>query len=183
MKKFICILFVLVLVFGLVACGGSGENSVETQSQDTINDAQYRIDIVAAFELIHDSMRYPIVANMFLLQAWEIADENRFGGPDWSLNLALDLVGDNEDYLAVLEQIKDDIVAVNELMDSIQNPPEAYTILYNSILDLYVLYIRFTEFALNPSGEFDSFNQTINAMIAEVNPLSIRIEAMLPAVE
>ena len=211
MKKVLIISLAVAMIVILLACGGQGDTAptaqtgapatqfapelvdeeqaeeLEVSADETYDDstAQYRADIVMAFDTILDSSAHPIALNMFLARAWEIgsevlADSGLFG---CGLNMALNIVAEDESYVALLEQMKDDISAINELVGLIQNPPAAYANAYNYVMDMYVLYIQLTELVLNPSGTPSSFNETLEAKVTEFNALRIRTRAMLPTAE
>jgi len=55
---------------------------------------------------------------------------------------------------------------------------------YNSVLDMYVLYIQLANLALeDPTGTFNSFNTRQSSLRTEFEALAIRTRAMLPATE
>lgn len=114
----------------------------------------------------------------------EDAETNKYTKPDGyfvsNFNTALkNLFADNTTVQTV-ESIKDGQENVSEIMKKLNNPPEEYKSIYDTVMDMYTAYQSITDLAVNPQGNIQSFNDNKRERIDKFMELYKKIEAQLP---
>ena len=69
---------------------------------------------------------------------------------------------------------------ISSLMPALRNPPINYASAYESLLDMYVLFVQLMQLILEPTGTPAIFNDTREILVLELESLTIRLGVLLP---
>lgn len=118
---------------------------------------------------------------------WHDAVFNKYSNPSTSpyvvggnINLSIQKLYDDPFTAGTVEKIKKSQNEIAEKMKNLQNPPEEYRDLYESINDYYIEYQALSNLAITPSGNLTQFNDNIEKHYNDAQVLFSKISIQLP---
>lgn len=194
MKRHSFVFLLLIIPLILVGCGGVnseeyGENldGVIEDMIGTASKAESMLNDYASVwsHTIESRGAIPVaeMASVIGLEAKVVKEHfviNSMGNiPDdfstniHSLNNYFESSGELEDIKSSRNDIKDRVSDLND-------PPEEYTKVYDEILDMYNLFMEYTDMALDPSGSLKEFNSNRSRLSSDFINKYNRIEVIMP---
>lgn len=97
-----------------------------------------------------------------------------------NFNIALENLFNDGEIIQTVKNIKDGQMNVSEIIKKLNNPPEEYKSIYDTLMDMYTSYQSITDLAVNPKGNLQTFNNNKNEKIDKFMELYNKVEAQLP---
>lgn len=86
----------------------------------------------------------------------------------------------SENYVSNVALMESNMSEVQELIKSLQNPPEKFVTVYSTISDLYSTYTSLMDNAIDPAGSYNSYVEDVSNNIDEFMKLYKKVESQLP---
>ena len=95
-------------------------------------------------------------------------------------NITLGNLYADEDFSQKISDIESNREAVEELMKKLKNPPDQYKDAYETLSNLYESYLKFTDLALSPTGNLQTYSSNFTECDSELlkyyNSLKVYLE-------
>jgi hypothetical protein len=81
---------------------------------------------------------------------------------------------------STINDIEDNQNAVQSLMKELQNPPEGLETCYSTATELYTAYQGFTNLAINPSGSYKSYSESMTSKDSDFMDAYGKLNSQIP---
>jgi hypothetical protein len=79
-----------------------------------------------------------------------------------------------------LSDLQAGVEVANQYMKDLRNPPAKYKDAYEALIDMYKPFQKYTSLAESPDGSLQSFSETTNQLVSEINATHDEFEIKLP---
>lgn len=181
MRRFICVLLVVVLCVGLMAgCG----NKVDEYNQKLYDFQRLSLDGGAEAETVGNMVKaiwYNTIYDELDAKTEKYTHVDFEVNEDFNTSLALYFVSD--EYKDGKKRIEENLKEVDKAYLELTNPPEDCKEGYKIVTTLYEQYEKLTNIATNPSGNLQSYSEAFNSADTEYMNSYRKLERYFEAVE
>lgn len=102
------------------------------------------------------------------------------GETAYDFNDALQLQYDLFESEGKLGELQGGIMFTKNFMTDLKNPPEKYEDAYEALVEMYKPFQKYTALAESPDGSLQSFSETTNQLVSEINAAKEEFDIKLP---
>ncbi len=186
-KKLFSIIVSIIIICGIIFSGYSVYS--KEQAKKVSEEYATNIDLMMS-EMLYSSREAESLINLTsdvwyntIFEEYDSSTDKytrKTGYWESDFNVSLKYLYEDNTTKTKVSNMKSASAKVTELIKKLQNPPEEYVRVYDTLLELHSSYQGLIDLAINPIGTLTTFNDSSNKNISKFVELYKKVETQLP---